>query len=291
MHRAVIAIAIAAAATGAVASPMRDLDLGMQAFRSKDYESTINHINKLLYPEEQLAQPEDLVAAHVLLGASYFETGKRELAKTEFEKALLLDPNKTLDTLLFSAGVVHLFDDTKEDIAARRKRDEELRKLEQERESLRLKLENARYFERHSYGVNFIPFGAGQFQDHRTGRGVFFAISEGVTFAGSFAVWSYLVNKYGLDCKFCVPLQDVRQVNTLQTIEVGSGIVFLGLYAVGVLDSLLNYRAHIQLNVSPDLLKSLDKPKPPKKTSLLERVHVAPMLTPTSVGIGLGWRN
>jgi tetratricopeptide (TPR) repeat protein len=299
VQAAVVAIVLACGVAVAAASPAQDLDAGFKSFRGKDYESAVRFVTPLLYPDEQLAQPADLVLAHVVLGAAYYEKGQRDRARAEFEKALQLEPEKTLDTMLFSTGAVHLFDETKDDIVARRLRDEELIKLQKEREALRLKI--AGVYETHEYWVNFIPFGAGQFQDHRIGAGALFASSEAAAVIAYASIFGYLTNRYPIvcpptgvtgPCTRPVPLNEVHSAQLLQGFDWGTAAMFGILYGIGVADSLLHYKPRVQINVPPDLLKDLTAPKKtPKKTSLLDRMHVIPMATPTSVGIGLGWEN
>ncbi|HEY0189730.1 MAG TPA: hypothetical protein VGC42_01325, partial [Kofleriaceae bacterium] len=90
MRRYQVIAALVASSTTAVASPAQDLEQARQAFRQHDYDSARKLTTFLLYPDEKLALPVDLVEAHVVLGASSFETGHRLEAKTEFEKALQL---------------------------------------------------------------------------------------------------------------------------------------------------------------------------------------------------------
>src|SRR5258705_3660695 len=111
-----LAAAMAAAAAGAAdASPTQDLDHARQSFREHDYDSARKLATFLLYPDEKLALPGDLVEAHVILGASDFETGHRTQAKLEFEKALQIQPEKTLTDMLFSDAAIRLFDQTRAD--------------------------------------------------------------------------------------------------------------------------------------------------------------------------------
>jgi tetratricopeptide (TPR) repeat protein len=294
---AIVAITAAmAVASGASASPAQDLDRARQSFRQHDYDAAMKLATFLLYPDEKLALPGDLVEAHVILGASNFETGHRAEAKTEFEKALQIQPDKSLTDLLFSEGAIRLFDETKADIEARAERDAQLRKLADERERIRRYKESLVIVERRSFGVNFVPFGAGQFQNKQRVRGVLFAAGEGLTGGISVGVFLYLASKYGLDAK--VPVLDGPGVRRLQQVEIGTGIAFFALYAWGVVDSLLHYKPRVQIEGDDALLPSLrDLPpdtrkKPaPKKTSVLDRLHVTPMITPDGAGLGLTWEN
>ncbi len=296
----VIALVIAATAAVAAASPAQDLEQARQSFRQHDYDSARKLATFLLYPDEKLALPGDLVEAHVILGASNFETGHRLEARTEFEKALQIQPDKSLTDLLFSEGAIRLFDETKVDIEARAERDAQLRKVADERERLRKYKESLVVVERHSFGINFAPFGAGQFQNKQPVRGVLFAAGEGLTGGVSVGVFLYLSSKYGLTAT--VPVVDGPGVRQLQQLEIATGVAFFAIYAWGVVDSLLHYKPRVQIEGDDTLLPPLrdappdaaNKPAtnpPGKKTSILDRLHVRPMIAPDSAGVGLTWEN
>jgi hypothetical protein len=291
---AAMVLAFAALAAGsAAASPSQDLERLRQAFREHDYQSARVLATYLLYPDEKLAQPIDLVEAHVILGACDFETGHRAEAKLEFEKALQIQPEKTLTDMLFTEGVIRLFDETKADIEARARRDAELRKIADERERIRKYRESLVVVERRSFFVNFVPFGAGQFQNKQPGRGVLFAASQGVAAGISVGIFVYLAGKYGIVAN--VPPGDSPGVHQLEQVEIGAGVAFWALYTWGVVDSLLHYKPRVQIEGDDSLLPPLSEPadarKPRAKTSLRDRLHLAPMLTPHGGGIGLTWEN
>jgi len=284
---------VIAVATEAGASPAQDLERARFSFREHDYDSAMKLATYLLYPDEKLAAPADLVEAHVILGASNFETGHRIEAKSEFEKALQIQPDKTLTDKLFSEGAIRLFDEAKADIEARAERDAQLRRLAEERERIRKYRESLVFVEKRSFVINFAPFGAGQFQNKMPARGIFFAAAQGVTGGVSVGVFLYLSGKYGLNAK--VPVVDGNGVRQLQQLEIGMGVAFYAIYAWGVVDALLNYKPTVQIQ-GDTLPPSLFPPdrgtkSAPKKTSLLKRLYFAPMLTPDSAGIGLTWEN
>jgi len=276
------------------ASPTQDLDQARQSFRQHDYDAARKLATFLLYPDEKLAMPGDLVEAHVILGASDFETGHRAEAKIEFEKALQIQPEKTLTDMLFSEGAIRLFDETRADIEARARRDAELRRIADERERIRKYRESLVVVERRSFGVNFVPFGAGQFQNKQPVRGILFAAGEGLTGALSIGAFVYLTSKYGFNA--AVPRADGDSARQLQQLEVGAGIAFYALYAWGVVDALLHYKPRVQIEGDDSLLPAVpeapDAKKPvPARTSLRHRLHLAPMIAPRSAGIGLSWEN
>jgi hypothetical protein len=289
---AVVVALIAALGGPAAASPTQDLESARQSFRAHDYPMARMLATYLLYPDAKLAQPVDLVEAHVILGASDFETGNRAEAKVEFEKALQIQPEKTLTDMLFSEGAIRLFDETRADVEARARRDAELRKIADERERIRKYRESLVVVERRSFGVNFVPFGAGQFQNKQQTRGLLFATSQGISAGVSIGIFVYLAGKYGIVAN--VPNADVPGVRQLQQVEIGAGVAFYALYAWGVVDALLNYKPRVQVEGDDSLLPPLAEPEPKKprpKTSLRDRLHLAPLLSPTGAGLGLTWEN
>jgi hypothetical protein len=284
--------ALAAGAAAANASPTQDLERARQSFRAHDYQNARIVATYLLYPDAKLAQPVDLVEAHVILGASDFETGNRTEAKIEFEKALQIQPEKTLTDMLFSDGAIRLFDETKADLEARARRDSELRKIADERERIRKYRESLVVVERRSFGVNFVPFGAGQFQNKQPTRGLLFAAGQGITAGVSIGIFVYLAGKYGIVAN--VPTADVPGVRQLQQVEIGAGVAFYALYTWGVVDALLHYKPRVQVEGDDSLLPPLTEPdakKPRARTSLRDRLHLAPMLSPHGAGLGLTWEN
>ena len=289
MRRALILVVLAAGV--ASASPTDDLASAQTSFRAKDYDSAIKTLKNLLYPHEQLAMPGDIADARVLLGVCDYETGRPDDAKAEFEKALQIDPSKRLDTLLFSTGAVHLFDETRQDVEQRKAREAEIRKLQEKTAAAQKYLESLRVLEVHPYYVNFVPFGAGQFQNHDRTKGILFAAGEGLTLSGSFGIWLYLVGKYGINCPHCVATQDADSVRSYQQLEIGLGIAFIGIYFAGAIDSVIHYQPHAEVKGDESLLPPELRSKPKKKTSLLEKIHIAPMATQNGFGIGVGWEN
>ena len=300
--RALIALALAlvliAPVPEAAASPRQDLDQARQSFRQHDYDSARKLATFLLYPDEKLAMPDDLVEAHVILGASNFETGHNAEAKLEFEKALQIQPEKSLTDLLFSEGAIRLFDHTKAELVEREERDAQLRRLVDERERIRKYKESLVFVEKRSFIINFAPFGAGQFQNKQPTRGLLFAVGEGLTGATSVTAFLYLAGKYGLNAK--VPRLDGPGVRQLQQVEIGTGIAFFAIYAWGVVDALLHYKPTVQIEGDDSLLPLLrdlpsDKPpaksRRPRKTSFLDHWRVGPLIARDTAGLGLTWEN
>jgi tetratricopeptide (TPR) repeat protein len=288
MRRALIAVALMTAA--AHAGPSEELDAARIAFRQKDCASAKPKLKDLVYPDERLASADSLFEVRAMLGACFTDEGNRENAKAEFERALQLRPRESLDPLFYSDAARRLFDDTRADIENRAKKDEELRKLQQQREALEAYRKSLRVYRESPYGVNFAPFGFGQLQNGQTLKFALFGGAQLVTLGTSAGIWYYLVNKYGIRSDK-VPPDDGPSVRRLQQIEIAAGVAFLGVYAWSVIDALRHYEPQRRVQGDDDLLdKALDEQPAPKKTSLYDRMKFGPILTPSGgLGVGLGW--
>jgi len=290
-------LALMLAATTALATPSADLDKGREAYRAKDWDSAFKTINSLVHPRRELARAEDTWEAYVLVGASLYHLGRRPEAVEEFKLAIELDLERTITTSFHSQDVVQLFEDTK----ARIKAELELKQLQRdqaERERrYREYLDTVGVFETNNYGVNFVPFGAGQFQNKQRTKGYIIGGAQILTGGTSLVTFIYLAGKYGLSSSQ-VPLLEGPRVRQLQQLEIGAGIGFFLLYGYGVIDAMINYKSQRRIKGDDSLIpiELIDPTKPapkpaPKKTSLRDRLRLGPMLTPTGVGIGLGWEN
>lgn len=289
MRRALIVLALLAPAI-AYGGPSEDFTSAQLYFRKKDCGSAMRYLTSLLYPDPRIADRDMIYEARAMLGACFADEGTADKAKSEFERALQLKPRETLDPLFYSDRARRLFDDTKADIENRAKKDEELRKLQQQREDLALRIKNLRLYKVTPFSVIFLPFGLNQRET--TGSTLKFALVGGgqlVTLGASVGTWYYLVNKYGIRGTN-VPLDDVSRVRTLQGIEQAAGWTFIILYLYSAIDSYRHYEPQKRIAGDDELLQKVMQEKP-KKTSLRERIHVFPMPTPNGVGIGLGWEN
>ncbi len=291
----IAALVIAALAPAAHATPAEDLDRARGAFRRGEHAAAIPILSSLLYPRPRLARVEDLVEAHVLLAASAFETGDRTTATREFDEALYLQGDLTLEPVLFSAAAVELFDSRKDAIAERNLLEAEKAKLAAESEAYQRMLASLVVVEKRDYYVNFIPFGAGQFQNGQRGKGIGFFAAQGVTGGISAGIWLYLVGSYGGVTGGKVPTEDADTVRLLQQLEIGAGVACIGLMAWGVVDSLIYYRPSVvrkpdESALPPELRKKLkpatgaERPRTPATT-----LHLAPTPLPGGAGLVLGW--
>lgn len=289
-------LVLLSSAPARAATPAQDLDQARTAFRSGEYADAISLLSSLLYPTARLADSALLAEAHLLLGVSYFETGKPSSAAREFEEALFIDPTMVLEAGVFSVEAVTFFKEKKEELERKARDDAEKARLAKERDRLRRAIENMVVIEKRRYGVNFIPFGAGQFQNGDTKKGIFFFVSQAV-FGGT-SLTAYLIQtvRYGFPTG-TVPRADVDFVNRLQVVQITSFALFAGSVAWGIIDSLNNYKPDIQRKPDPqyleeveDILKERENDEQPKgKKKPQSNLLITPLLGPNTAGAAVIW--
>jgi hypothetical protein len=285
-----LAIAVAAAVTlagpgGAHADddPLRG---ARESFRRGEYQQVIGLVSPLLYPSARLSRVGDLVDAHLLLGVSHFELGARDAAAREFEEALYLDPELSLDTQVFSPGAVEFFERARAELDKRAAQEEEVRRLAEERDRYRRALENLVVIERRSYYVNFVPFGAGQFQNGHTSKGVAFFVSEALLGGFSAGVFVYQWQRYGF--RGSVPIQDLGREASLQRAQVITGGLCLAVMAWGIVDALIHFEPTRVGTPDPSLLPE-DFVPPQPGANAATRFHVAPTAHEGGAGLLFSW--
>jgi hypothetical protein len=241
------------------AAPAEQLAEAREAVRLGRYDEAIPVLTTLLYPDAQISTRADLVEAHVLLGVSHFERGSRADARRELDEALLLDDSIVLDPLLFSEEAIAFFEERKQIFLERTRREEETHKLAEERARLRQILENMIVIERKPYFINFVPFGAGQFQNGHDGKGIFFFVSQTVLGGTSAGLWVWQVGKYGYNGT--VPADEVGNVRVVQQVQIAAGVACLGLMVAGIIDSLIHYESTTRRPADESLIPADLKPR------------------------------
>ena len=159
------------------AVPNEDLQRGKNAFDRGEFARAVEIVRPLLYPDIHLQSDAQIVLAHRILGVSYLFEKDQPEATREFRKLLQLIPDYRFDPLLDPPEVVDFFNNVRKgyeaelsELEARRKAMEQARL--RDKETCEKVLAGPTVIERrvgrNSFMVNFIPFGAGQFQNgHR----------------------------------------------------------------------------------------------------------------------------
>jgi hypothetical protein len=295
------ALFAAAPTAPAPASPTarEAFDRGRTAFGRAEYQRAIAILYPLLYPDVLLDSEGEVVQARRMLGVAYLFENKPDEARREFRKLLELRPDYRFDPLLDPQRVVDFFNGVlKEEETAiaemekRRKQREQEQAIKRQHDALRLRLPPTiiRY-ERHSFAINFIPFGAGQFQNGQRRKGWMFFGAEAVLGAvsiGAFAtnLWVYGLTPHrkcnveqpmGIEC----PLADIdhSQENTTRTlvgVQVFSGGLFFAVAIWGVIDAIQHHQPEVPLAID-------------RETPARPRANDAFRLTLSPSGLGAAW--
>lgn len=274
--------------------PERELDTVRQLYVSARYADVVRRTRDALalanFTDDQRLE------LNKFAGAAAYTLGDTVASEQHFLRLLQINPDFVLDPFAFPPPVVKFLDEV------RRKNSESLGlvrqqialRLEQakreadERERLRLREEEQRRrvealtrtvtettVEKKPYIINFLPFGAGQFQQDRTGWGVAFATTEGATAAASivayFALEGLMQTKtYTFDNRLFppdnlvpvtvrgIPAARKTEADVWRAVKFGTGIAFYALYVLNVVDALVHHRdaqtTTIQRPLVPDAL-------------------------------------
>jgi hypothetical protein len=106
----------------------------------------------------------------------------------------------------------------------------------------------SRASEPHPYAFNFVPFGVGQLENGEPGKALAFALVETATAATSAGLYLHIEHLYpdGL-----VPAAEAGHARTLQQLEIGSGVMFFGVAAWGVIDAITRWHPAVEVAPAP----------------------------------------
>jgi len=254
-------------------APAEELQRGKNAFDRGEFKRAVEIVRPLLYPELRLHSDGQIVLAHRILGVSYLYERQQVAATGEFRKLLQVSPDYRFDPLLDPPEIVDFFNTVRKEYGA------ELARLEARRKEL--ELARLRYKEecdkaragptvvekrvgRNAFAVNFVPFGAGQFQNGQRGKAWAFLTVEAALGAVSVGALATNLAVYGLSprrtCRYdlgdaaCPPeaidRTDENRSRWLTRVQVASGALFLGTVAWGIIDAIYYYRPETQLSLA-----------------------------------------
>jgi hypothetical protein len=270
----------------AAATPDQDLKEAIRAYDRGDFPSAIRLVKPLLYPQISLTNQSQVIEAYRLLGIScLFEKDKTQ-AEKQFLAILSLRPDFAFDPLVDPPVAVNLLEEIKrrnaEKIEAIRNRErnevalrriaDQRREEEARRRAIQVKVPPRiilRTVVEHSYWINFLPFGAGQFQNGH--------LRKGYLLLGAEVALGALSLVTALDLRLSYPNGRVPEskrdsADALVITQVTSGALFLGLAVYGVIDALIYYQPQTVLERPEPLLR---------RTSLF-----TPLIGPDAAGLG-----
>lgn len=282
-------------------SAKQQVEKARSLFEHGDFRQALDFARGTL-SSQNFEDPQRL-AMNKYAGLSAFHLGELPVAEDHLLRVLQLQPDYELDPFEVPPSAVSFFAEIRkrnaEALAGVReqlkKRLEQAQREAEERgrqrvaeEERRRKLEElsrrvtVRTVEKRSFALNFVPFGAGQFQQGRTGMGVLLASSEGALAATSLVAYLALeamLQRAPLPYQPLIKNEDSKvsvagvlpgregEARAWQLTQYISGGTFYAVYALGVLDALLHHRDEV---VSESVVEipgpSQPAPAPPAKT-------------------------
>jgi hypothetical protein len=260
----------------------------------------------------------ELIELHKLAGLSAFYLKKMAQAENHLVAVIQIDPDYSLDPFLVAPPAIEYFEKLRAEHSReleairqqRRLRAERLRREAEDRERARRDAEEQRRrleqlsnrvtverVESRSYLVNFLPFGAGQFQQGRTQAGVIFAATEGVLAVTSIIAYfaysaqvrertttlngfvgssgSYTFTEQG------IPADRWREANAWRITKYVSGGGFWLTYGIGVVDALIHHKDQV-------VTRTVAEPSAPAPTPDTTEERPKARLVPAPNGVGAG---
>ncbi|MGQ0504229.1 MAG: hypothetical protein ACT4TC_02835 [Myxococcaceae bacterium] len=229
----------------------------------------------------QLAEDE-LVELHKIAALSAHFLGRGSDALGHFTSLLRLDPDFSLDPFTVPPPAVKAFEKIRKDMvreldvvrqkkrleAEMRRRDQdEQERARRDAEEQRRRVEDLsrrvtlRTVEKRSLAVNFLPFGAGQFQQGRNRFGIVLAVSEGAAATTSAIAYlalaalikprttvvpGYQTPSGGIEfTEWGISREAEGQASVWRYTKIISGALFYALYALGVADALFHHEDEV----------------------------------------------
>jgi hypothetical protein len=239
------------------------------------YADAAGSLRKMLASSPELTDPE-VIEAYRMLGIAEYQLGDRLAARSAFVNLLSVEPDFALDAFLVPPPIVEFFDLVKKEnepaLAPLRERRRELaqqRRLADEARRRLLADEQARTgapgkivrLEERVYLFNWMPLGAGQFQNGERAKGT--AIAAGQLVLGLVNLSAILVHNQIADdrARTCISGQpgcsrppysdsDRNLISQIDAVKYLSAGLFWALYAYGVWDAHRNFVPRIETEIT-----------------------------------------
>jgi hypothetical protein len=258
------------------ASPEADLKRARTRFDFGAYADCAGTVRQLLSESPALSERE-AVEAYRMLAISEYQLGDLAQARSAFVNLLSWDPDFTLDPFLVPPPIVELLDQVKRDnevalkpLRERRRALKEQQRLADDAKRRLLMDEQSRTgpptklvrVQERLYLFNWMPFGAGQFQNGDRVKGT--AIAAGQVTAGLVNLATFLLhNQIAEDrSRLCTssepncsrpPFTDADRtlLGRIEAAKYVSAGLFWALYGYGVWDAHRHYVPVVETEISP----------------------------------------
>lgn len=252
-----------------------ELKRAKDRFEFGAYADAAGTLRQLLAGDPDLSDDE-FVDAFRMLGIAEYHLGDLPQARAAFVNLLSYDPDYALDPFLVPPAIVEFFDRVKKEhepalapLRERRRSLREQQRLANEAKRRLLSEEAARTgpptrvvrVEQHHYLFNWMPLGAGQYQNGDKAKGT--AIAAGQVATGLVSIAAILVHNQIADkVDRCVSGEpgcssppysdsDRRLLGRVEAVKYVSAGLFWALYAYGVWDAHRNYVPLVETEISP----------------------------------------
>jgi tetratricopeptide (TPR) repeat protein len=260
-----------------LATPEADVKRARDRYEFGAYSDAAGAAREILSRSTALPEPVALEAWRIL-GLAEYQLGDLPAARDAFIHLLSIDPDQTLDPFLVPPPIVGFFDkvraDAEPELAPLRERKRQLEEQERLAEEARRRLlaeeairsgppSKVILVEEHVYLLNFMPFGVGQFQNGDTTKGIVIAVSQVVLGAinlGAILAHNAIADDSSRRCLVSTPTNcsnppipdsDRALLQNIDVVKYVSAGLFWGVYAYGVVDSLVNYVPRIETEITP----------------------------------------
>ena len=226
------------------ATVVGQLNLARQAYTAGRYAEVVRRLTPLLYPRLQFSDEAAALEARKLLALSHLFEGSLAAADRELLAIITLRPDFEFDALVDPQVAIERLE------AVKRSNAEKLRQIRQRIASERRKREQAaarrnskrsRASNDKAYWLNFVPFGAGQFQNKQPTKGwLLFGLQMafGLTSVTA-AIWHRAVYNEPVVSGSA----EQTAARRLAVVQVTSGALFWAAFGYGVIDALWHYRS------------------------------------------------
>jgi len=273
-----LALALPAAAAGQARPPPvhPDLRRASARFEFGAWADAAGIVRQFLAAHPKPGEADALLA-YRMLGIAEWNLGDKAQARSAFVSLLSEDPDYKLDPFLVPPAIVEFFEEVRREHEATlgplRERKRALKEQERLAEEARRRLlaeERARSgpptkvirVQERIYALNWVPFGAGQFQNGDRAKGTAVAAAElvlGATNIGAILLHNQVANA-SRRCSASEPTGCNRPPypdstrSTLRTVDVVKYVaagLFWGIYAFGVVDAHLRHVPRVETEISP----------------------------------------
>lgn len=240
------------------ADVLTEFDAAQAAYREQRYSMAATILEGVIATAANNPADQAIVLeSRKYLAACYLFLERPEDADGQFVLLLELDPTYRVDPATFPREFVDRFEDARRRVEAARmaelqaqlvqtqaRLDEQRAEMELERHRYRSLYDFASeslIVRRNSRWLAVLPFGVGQFQNHRARRGRWFAVTEGIALAsyvGSY-IWRRRIENVVPD-----PMQQLeweRQIRSSLALNWSSGLAFLTLAISGAVEAEMNF--------------------------------------------------